>query len=175
MNIDEAPQGCPQREFSPYALEMDAVSLAYGSVTVLSEVTVGLVRGGVTAVIGPPGSGRSTLLDCATGRRTPTSGWVGPHDRIARPAPGQWDRLPHADPENPELLVADDLEDARPLHAVMALEDQARTVLVTTSSAAVAAAADVTLFLADGRLTDVMCGASAEEIAARLAGLTTRR
>lgn len=174
MNIDEAPQGYRQREFSPYALEMDAVSLSYGSVAVLSEVTVGLVRGGVTAVIGSPGSGKSSLLDCTRGRRTPTSGWLGRHDRIVQPPPEQWDRMAPADPECPELLVADDLEDARPLYTVMALEDQARTVLVTTSAAAVAAAADVALFLTDGRLTDVMCGASVEEVAARLAGLGAR-
>ncbi|MFE2937330.1 ATP-binding cassette domain-containing protein, partial [Streptomyces sp. NPDC059278] len=112
---------------------MDAVSMSYGPLPVLSEVTIGLVRGGVTAVIGLPGSGKSTLLACATGRQTPTSGWVGRHDRIVTPDPVEWERLPAADRDRPELLVADDLEEAQHLYAAMDLEDEARTVLVTTS------------------------------------------
>ncbi|MFE3161365.1 ATP-binding cassette domain-containing protein, partial [Streptomyces sp. NPDC059221] len=112
---------------------MDAVSMSYGPLPVLSEVTIGLVRGGVTAVIGLPGSGKSTLLACVTGRQTPTSGWVGRHDRIVTPDPVEWERLPAADRDRPELLVADDLEEAQHLYSAMDLEDEARTVLVTTS------------------------------------------
>lgn len=55
---------------------------------------------------------------------------------------------------------------------MMGLEDEARTVLVTTSAAAVAAAADVVLFLVEGRLADVMCDVTAAQIDARLAQLT---
>ncbi|MFB7463006.1 ATP-binding cassette domain-containing protein [Streptomyces sp. NPDC056224] len=154
---------------------MDAVSKNYGAAQALSEVTIGLVRGGVTAVIGPPGAGKSTLLACATGRRAPSAGWVGRHDRIVTPDPSCWERLPAADPARPELLVADDLADAGSLHTVMGLEDEARTVLVTTSAAAVAAAADVVLFLVEGRLADVMCDVTAAQIDARLAQLTAPR
>ncbi|MEV8451722.1 ATP-binding cassette domain-containing protein [Streptomyces sp. NPDC052097] len=174
MTANEAPEGCRSRDISPYALEMDAVSMSYGSLPVLSEVTIGLVRGGVTAVIGLPGSGKSTLLACATGRRTPTSGWVGRHDRIVTPDPVEWERLPAADRDRPELLVADDLEEAQHLYSAMDLEPVAGTDLVTRSAAAVAAAADVVLFLVDGRLADVMCDAPADGIAARLAQLTDR-
>ncbi|MFF2897268.1 ATP-binding cassette domain-containing protein [Streptomyces sp. NPDC057966] len=153
---------------------MDAVSMSYGPLPVLSEVTIGLVRGGVTAVIGLPGSGKSTLLACVTGRQTPTSGWVGRHDRIVTPDPVEWERLPAADRDRPERRAPAARVDAPNLYRAWDLEPAARTELVPRSGAAVAAAADVVLFLVDGRLADVMCDAPADGIAARLAQLTDR-
>lgn len=176
MNTEEAPaENSHSGEFSPYALEMDSVSKAYGTedrpVRALSGVTIGLMRGGVTAVIGTAGAGRSTLLACATGHQTPTSGWVTRHDRVVAPDPATWAALPPADPSHPELLVADDLSCVQPLHSLMGRADQARTVLVTTSAADVAAAAEVVLFLVEGRLVDAMCDTSAAAIAGHLAAL----
>ncbi|MFF7652579.1 ATP-binding cassette domain-containing protein [Streptomyces sp. NPDC007983] len=174
MNTTEAPEGWHTRDIPPYALEMDAVSVSYGSVPALSGVTIGLVRGAVTAVIGLPGSGKSSLVACVTGRQTPTSGWVGLHDQLVASDPVEWEGLPAADVDRPELLIADDMEDAQYLNAAMSPENEARTVLVTTSAAAVAAAADVVLFLVEGRLADAMCDVPAEGIAARLEQLAGR-
>ncbi len=161
---------------SPYALEMDAVTKWYGAgheaVNALREVTVGLVRGSVTAVIGLPGSGKSTLIACATGSETPTTGTVCTHDRVTMPDPRTWGTLAPASATHPELLVADDLESAEDLCAAIGYQDS-RTMLVTTSDPAVAAAADVTLFLVGGRLVDAMCGMPAEHIAEHLARLTS--
>ncbi|GEB51021.1 MULTISPECIES: ATP-binding cassette domain-containing protein [Streptomyces] len=161
---------------SPYALEMDAVSVRHGdgpaAVDALSEVTIGFARGSVTAIIGAPGAGKSTLVECATGVREPTGGWVGTHDAVVTADPAEWAALPPADPARAELLVADDLMAAEHLYAMLGAQGDGRTVVVTTSSPAVAAAADVALFLVGGRLVDAACGMSAQEIGAQLESLT---
>ncbi|HEY7484345.1 MAG TPA: ABC transporter ATP-binding protein [Streptosporangiaceae bacterium] len=62
------------------AVRLTSVHKVYGrgaaAVTALEEVTVGIPRGGFTAVMGPSGSGKSTFLHCAAGLDTPTSGTV---------------------------------------------------------------------------------------------------
>ncbi|KAA2261124.1 ABC transporter ATP-binding protein [Solihabitans fulvus] len=59
---------------------MDVVSKVYGkgrnAVAALREVSIGLPRGGFTAVMGPSGSGKSTFLHCAAGLDRPTAGSV---------------------------------------------------------------------------------------------------
>ena len=46
----------------PPALELERFSLWYGAIQALFDVTAGLPRGRVTALIGPSGCGKSTLL-----------------------------------------------------------------------------------------------------------------
>ncbi|MER7751651.1 ABC transporter ATP-binding protein [Kitasatospora sp. NPDC097643] len=62
------------------AIRLEAVSKVYGkgrgAVAALCEVTVGLPKGGFTAVMGPSGSGKSTFLHCAAGLDRPSSGTV---------------------------------------------------------------------------------------------------
>ncbi|WP_067178904.1 ABC transporter ATP-binding protein [Microtetraspora niveoalba] len=62
------------------AVRLDAVSKVYGkgqgAVAALREVSIGIPRGGFTAVMGPSGSGKSTFLHCAAGLDRPTSGSV---------------------------------------------------------------------------------------------------
>jgi putative ABC transport system ATP-binding protein len=47
-----------------------------GPVTAPDGVTVGFAAGSFTAVMGPSGSGESTLLQCAAGLDRPTAGQV---------------------------------------------------------------------------------------------------
>ncbi|MCM3882132.1 ABC transporter ATP-binding protein [Frankia sp. R82] len=70
-----------------YVVGLEQVVKSYGSglagVTALDDVSLGFRRGGAfTAVMGPSGSGRSTLLHCAAGLDRPTSGsvWLSGHD-----------------------------------------------------------------------------------------------
>ena len=62
------------------AITLQAVSKVYGkgrgAVAALREVSVGLPKGGFTAIMGPSGSGKSTFLHCAAGLDRPTSGTV---------------------------------------------------------------------------------------------------
>jgi putative ABC transport system ATP-binding protein len=62
------------------AVRLEAVRKMYGKgdsgVVALASVTIGLPRGGFTAVMGPSGSGKSTFLHCAAGLDQPTSGSV---------------------------------------------------------------------------------------------------
>ncbi|MEZ3177979.1 ABC transporter ATP-binding protein [Streptomyces pimonensis] len=65
---------------APEALRLVEVTKSYGTgdgcVTALDGVTLGLERGTFTAVMGPSGSGTSTLLQCAAGLDRPDSGIV---------------------------------------------------------------------------------------------------
>ncbi|MFG3460910.1 ABC transporter ATP-binding protein [Streptomyces sp. NPDC047853] len=62
------------------AVRLCSVSRRYGSgdsgVTALDEVSLAFPRGTFTAVMGPSGSGKSSLLQCAAGLDRPTSGAV---------------------------------------------------------------------------------------------------
>ncbi|NUR26696.1 MAG: ABC transporter ATP-binding protein [Catenulispora sp.] len=62
------------------AIRLEAVSKIYGkgrgAVAALREVSVGLPKGGFTAIMGPSGSGKSTFLHCAAGLDRPSSGRV---------------------------------------------------------------------------------------------------
>ncbi|WP_194921427.1 ABC transporter ATP-binding protein [Catenulispora rubra] len=64
----------------PEAITLQAVSKVYGkgrgAVAALREVSVGLPKGGFTAIMGPSGSGKSTFLHCAAGLDRPTAGTV---------------------------------------------------------------------------------------------------
>jgi putative ABC transport system ATP-binding protein len=68
------------REAAPEAITLQAVSKVYGkgrgAVAALRDVSIGLPRGGFTAIMGPSGSGKSTFLHCAAGLDRPTAGTV---------------------------------------------------------------------------------------------------
>jgi len=57
-------------------VELRAVSKAFGPLTVLDQVTVALPRGLTTVVVGPSGTGKSTLIKLLTGLLRPDSGVV---------------------------------------------------------------------------------------------------
>ncbi len=55
-------------------LEVTALSLNFGGITALQEVGVTIAEGETLAVIGPNGSGKTSLFNCITGIYRPTSG-----------------------------------------------------------------------------------------------------
>jgi simple sugar transport system ATP-binding protein len=57
-------------------LTVDGVSLSFGQVRALQDVTMHARRGEVTAIVGDNGAGKSTLVRCVSGVHTPDAGTV---------------------------------------------------------------------------------------------------
>ncbi|MCT4357317.1 ATP-binding cassette domain-containing protein [Streptomyces sp. Je 1-79] len=74
---------------APARLRAHRLTLTYpGGLTALTDVTVALAPGRVTALVGPNGAGKSTFFDCLAGTLRPTDGRVtlDGADITARPA-----------------------------------------------------------------------------------------
>jgi branched-chain amino acid transport system ATP-binding protein len=57
-------------------LEVERLSVTFGGLAALSEVSLAVPAGTVCAVIGPNGAGKTTLLNAIAGYVRPGSGWV---------------------------------------------------------------------------------------------------
>ena len=57
-------------------LRMDKVSKSFGGVQALTEVSIDIFPGDVLGIIGPNGSGKTTIVNCITGFVKPTSGKI---------------------------------------------------------------------------------------------------
>ncbi len=57
-------------------LEVDAVTLRFGGLTAVDQVSIHLQPGRITALIGPNGSGKSSLINVISGIYTPSAGSV---------------------------------------------------------------------------------------------------
>ena len=58
------------------ALQITAVSVSFGPVHALSDLTLEARAGEITAVLGPNGAGKTTLVRCCTGLVAPGSGTI---------------------------------------------------------------------------------------------------
>ncbi|HEX5496415.1 MAG TPA: ABC transporter ATP-binding protein [Mycobacteriales bacterium] len=56
--------------------DIDAVTLRFGGVTSLAEVSMRMFRGEILAVIGPNGAGKTSLFNCLTGVYRPQQGSI---------------------------------------------------------------------------------------------------
>jgi branched-chain amino acid transport system ATP-binding protein len=75
-----APQAVPAT--APVAdpiITVEGVTLRFGGVTSLAEVTLDAPRGDILAVIGPNGAGKTSLFNCLTGVYTPNEGRITLH------------------------------------------------------------------------------------------------
>jgi ABC-type branched-subunit amino acid transport system ATPase component len=57
-------------------LALDRVSLRFGGVNALADVSCQVSRGELFSIIGPNGAGKTSMLNCISGRYRPTSGRV---------------------------------------------------------------------------------------------------
>ena len=73
--IDQAIPATNGKMATPI-LEASAVTMAFGGVRALSEVSVSFAAGEICGLIGPNGAGKTTLFECLTGIRRPTSGSI---------------------------------------------------------------------------------------------------
>ena len=62
-------------------VSIEGLGAAYGSTTVLRDVSLGFVAGEILALLGPSGCGKTTLLRCIAGLETPTAGRIVIGDR----------------------------------------------------------------------------------------------
>ncbi|WP_198374304.1 ATP-binding cassette domain-containing protein [Roseomonas rubea] len=57
-------------------LEADRVSLSFGGVRALSDVSFAVRRGEIFSIIGPNGAGKTSMVNCVSGRYRPTEGRI---------------------------------------------------------------------------------------------------
>jgi branched-chain amino acid transport system ATP-binding protein len=60
----------------PSLLRIERLSMRFGGLAALHQVSLSIPRGQIRAVIGPNGAGKSTLFNCITGVLQPTSGRI---------------------------------------------------------------------------------------------------
>lgn len=60
----------------PMPLEVGDITVDFGGLRALDDVSVGVDRGHTVGLIGPNGAGKTTLFDCILGLVTPSTGHV---------------------------------------------------------------------------------------------------
>jgi len=70
------PVTAPRADASDPILRTEALTVRFGGLTALNQVTFAVARGEIRAVIGPNGAGKSTFFNCLTGVLRPTAGHI---------------------------------------------------------------------------------------------------
>jgi len=83
-----------QRRIGDVLLEVDGISLSFGGVRALTDVSFDIRKGEIRAIIGPNGAGKSSMLNCINGFYHPQKGTIAykgmprrqmrPHDAAAQ-------------------------------------------------------------------------------------------
>jgi branched-chain amino acid transport system ATP-binding protein len=108
-------------------LTVDHLSMRFGGLVAINDLSFAVGRGDITALIGPNGAGKTTVFNCITGFYKPTSGRIAlAHGPGA--APGAVDTLTRSDLRrtrgaNPELFLLERMPD----HEIAAQARVART------------------------------------------------
>ena len=57
-------------------LHLDNVTMQFGGVVAVSDLTLDVYEGEIVALIGPNGAGKTTLFNCITGMQRPDAGRI---------------------------------------------------------------------------------------------------
>jgi branched-chain amino acid transport system ATP-binding protein len=115
------------RWLSDPLLQVDRLSMRFGGLVAVNDLSFTVGRGDITALIGPNGAGKTTVFNCITGFYKPTSGRMA----LSHGAPGaaaDIDALTRSDKRRthgatPELFLLERMPD----HAIAAEARVART------------------------------------------------
>ena len=65
-----------ERKIGDSILDVAGISLSFGGVAALDDVSFGVLQGEIRAIIGPNGAGKSSMLNCINGFYHPHSGYI---------------------------------------------------------------------------------------------------
>ena len=71
-----APAGTGRGAASGPILRTEGLTMRFGGLTAVNNVSIAVERGEIRAIIGPNGAGKSTFFNCLTGVLRPTSGRI---------------------------------------------------------------------------------------------------
>ncbi|HLF48909.1 MAG TPA: ABC transporter ATP-binding protein, partial [Methylomirabilota bacterium] len=71
-----APAGNGRGAASGPILRTEGLTMRFGGLTAVNNVSIAIERGEIRAIIGPNGAGKSTFFNCLTGVLKPTSGRI---------------------------------------------------------------------------------------------------
>ena len=108
-------------------LTVDHLSMRFGGLVAIKDLSFAVGRGDITALIGPNGAGKTTVFNCITGFYKPTSGRMT-MAHGAKPTPEAVDALTRSDKRRtygiaPELFLLERMPD----HAIASEARVART------------------------------------------------
>ncbi len=66
----------PARSIGAALLKVENISLAFGGIKALSDVSFDILKGEIRAIIGPNGAGKSSMLNCINGFYKPQGGTI---------------------------------------------------------------------------------------------------
>ena len=76
VRIPAAAEGAGET-MNPPLLELDNVTIRFGGLTAVSELSLAMAAGELVGLIGPNGAGKTTVFNVITGVYQPTSGRIG--------------------------------------------------------------------------------------------------
>ena len=69
-------KACPMGETMENIIEVKGLTRTFGEVTAVNNISLSVQKGELFGLLGPNGSGKTTMIKCLTGQLKPTSGEI---------------------------------------------------------------------------------------------------